>query len=74
MSTQTTSTSSANASLGLLASEAESLYAQAKRYREEMDKLPAEDTSRAVYEKTILDLLARARNLSSSVITTARSS
>lgn len=65
-------TSSANVSLGILASEAQSLYEKAKRLREEMDKLPQGDSQRALYEKTILELLDSARKLSATVSSTAR--
>lgn len=69
----TSTSTTANVSLGALASEAQSLYDQAKKYREEMEKLPPGDTRREVYEKTIRDLLARARSLSVTVTNTASS-
>lgn len=69
-----TSTATANISLGILNSQAKDLYEQARRYREEMDKLPPNDPQRATYEKIILDLLTRARHLSSTVTNTASSS
>ena len=68
------STAAANISLTTLASEAQSLYEQARRYREEMEKLPAGDPRREVYEKTILDLLERARKMSETLTTTATNS
>lgn len=69
-----TSTATANVSLAALLSEAQSLYQQAQKYREEMEKLPADDPRRPLYEQTILDLLARARHLSTTVTSTASSS
>lgn len=68
-----TSTSTANTAIGTMLSEAESLYRQAELYREEMDKLSEGDPQRPVYEKLILELLARARSLSTKVSTTSGS-
>ena len=64
-------TEAANASLGILASEAQALYDKAKRLREEMDRLPQGDAQRALYEKTILELLDSAQKLSMRVSTAA---
>ena len=68
-----TSTVSANVSLGLLSSEAHSLLDQARKYRQEMEALPQDDPRRPVYEKLILDLLERSRKLSVTVTTSASS-
>ena len=73
MSRNMSSSAAANASLGMLASEAQSLYEKAKRLRQEMDKLPQGDPQRALYEKAILELLDSARKLSATVTSTASS-
>lgn len=59
--------------LKMLSSEADSILEQAKKYREEMEKLPANDPGRAIYEKVIRDLLDRSRNLSTVVTSSASS-
>jgi hypothetical protein len=66
--------SNANASLGLLSSEAISLLEQAKRYKAAMDALPEGDPRRPVYDNIIRDLLERSRRLSSVVVTTSTTS
>jgi hypothetical protein len=63
----------ATTSLTLLSSEAASLLDQAKKYREMMDGLPAEDPKRQIYEAIIRDLLERSNRLSSFVVTTTSS-
>lgn len=68
-----TSTAAANFTLGLLQEQANSMIEMAKRYRAEMEALPPNDPQRAVYEKTIRELLARAKLISGNVITTANS-
>ena len=68
------STATANVALTTLMSEAQSLYAQAEKYRKEMENLPANDPQRKVYEQVILDLLSRAQSLSLTVTSTASSS
>jgi hypothetical protein len=62
------------ASLNILASEADSLLDQAKKYRAEMDALPAGDPRREVYDKMIRDLLERSRRLSNAVTTSTSTS
>jgi hypothetical protein len=60
----------ANVSITTLLKEAESLFQQAQKYREEMDKLPATETAtKQLYEKLILEYLQRARSLSTAVTT-----
>lgn len=54
----------ANSAISTLLTEAESLYTQAQMYRVEMEKLPPGDPQRAIYEKAILDLLARSKAMS----------
>jgi hypothetical protein len=66
-----------SSALRALASEAESLLNQAKKYREEMEALPKTpegDAQRQIYEKMIRDLLERSRRLSVTVTTSATSS
>lgn len=62
-----------NAPLELLSSEAASLLDEAREYRAEMDKLPADDPGRSIYERIIRNLLERSRRLSDSVSSTASS-
>lgn len=64
---------SVNTTLNILSSEADSILDQAKKYRVEMDALPANDPRRDVYEKMIRDLLERSRRLSITVTSTASS-
>lgn len=64
---------SANTTLNILSSEADSILDQAKKYRAEMDALPPNDPRREVYEKMIRDLLERSRKLSIVVTSTASS-
>ncbi len=66
-----------SSALRVLASEAESLLNQAKKYREEMEALPKNaefEAQRQIYEKMIRDLLERSRRLSETVATSATSS
>jgi hypothetical protein len=65
---------SSKAPLTILASEADSLLDQAKKYRAELEALGPDDSRRAVYETIIRDLLERSRRLSSAVTLTAKSS
>jgi hypothetical protein len=67
----TSSTATANVSLGLMVSEASSLLEQARKYRTEMDALPESDPRKEVYEKIIRDLLDRAQKLSVAVTSNA---
>jgi hypothetical protein len=67
--TNTTSTST----LKLLSSEADLILEQARKYRAEMDALPANDPRRDVYEKFIRDLLDHSQKLSMVVTSTASS-
>ena len=62
-----------NTALGFLTSEAQSLLAQAKKYRDEMNALPEGDPRRGVYEKAIRDLVERANRISTAVTTTITS-
>ena len=65
-----------SSALRILASEAESLLTQAKKYREEMEALPKTsefDAQRQIYEKMIRDLLERSRRLSETVTSSATS-
>jgi hypothetical protein len=64
---------SSKAPLTILASEADSLLEQAKKYRAELEALAPNDPRRAVYETIIRDLLERSRRLSSAVTQTAKS-
>ena len=64
---------SSKAPLTILASEADSLLDQAKKYRAELEALAPSDPRRAVYETIIRDLLERSRRLSSAVTQTAKS-
>jgi hypothetical protein len=59
--------------LNFLASEADSLLEQARKYRAEMEALAPDDPRREVYEKMILDYLERSRRLSSAVAVSAKS-
>ena len=64
-------------SLRALASAAEALLNQAKKYRDEMEALPKTpegEAQRQIYEKTIRDLLEQARKLSITVTTSAKKS
>jgi hypothetical protein len=66
-----------SSALKILASEAESLLTQAKKYREEMEALPKTpeyDAQRQIYEKMIRDLLDRSRRLSVTVTNNAATS
>ena len=65
----TTSTST----LKLLSSEADLILEQARKYRAEMDALPAGDSRREIYEKIIRDLLDHSQKLSMVVTSTASS-
>jgi intergrase/recombinase len=67
------STTAANATLGFLTSEAASLLQQAKSYRDEMNKLAADDPQRDVYQKAIRDLVDRANRMSITVLSTSAS-
>jgi hypothetical protein len=62
-----------NTALGFLTTEAASLLAQAKKYRDEMNALPADDPRRKVYEEAIRDLVDRANRISTTVTTTITS-
>jgi hypothetical protein len=53
--------------------EARALYEQAKKYRAEMEALPADDPRREVYERMIIDLLDRSKKLSQEVKTFVKS-
>jgi hypothetical protein len=55
--------------LSALSDEAVSLLEKAKKYRYEMDQLPADDPRRAVYEQLIRDLLNTSSSISSKVRT-----
>jgi hypothetical protein len=63
-----------NTALGFMTAESASLLQQAKNYRDEMDKLPAEDPRREVYNKAIRDLVDRANRMSITVTSTSSSS
>lgn len=56
-----------NDSPEFLISEARELYEQAKKYREEMESLPADDPRRETYERIIRDLLDRSKKMSRKV-------
>lgn len=66
-------TATANTALGFLTAEAESLLAQARKYREEMNALPTGDPRVEVYSRIIRDLVDRANRISSTVTTTVSS-
>lgn len=66
-------TITANTALGFLTTEAESLLAQARKYRAEMNALPPDDKRRQVYEEAIRDLVDRANRISNTVSTTITS-
>jgi hypothetical protein len=55
--------------LSALSDEAISLLEKAKKYRLEMEQLPADDPRRAVYEQLIRDLLNTSSSISSKVRT-----
>lgn len=68
------STTATSTALGFLTTEASLALEQAKKLRDELNALPANDPKREVLEKTIQDLLDRSRRFSTIVTSTASSS
>ena len=60
--------------LKILAAEADSALAQAKKLREEMNSFPATDPRRKTHEERIRALLELSRRLANAVMTSASTS